>query len=250
MSSFDTRRALVIGGGSGMGRAGVESLLEAGWQVAVADIVPPDGIEGVHDIITADLGNDGSIKAAVITAADSLGGLDAVWNHAGLLRVGTVETLTIEDLDRCYAINLRANVVLARMVIPILRAAGGGSLLFTSSAAGVNLGRGVLPYTVTKTALLALMRQLALEHAADGIRVNALCPGWVDTAFNEPAWNQYGGRGGFIEKLPELVPLGRMASLSEIGDLVATLLSPTAAFITGQSIVIDGGEGLEKGRTQ
>jgi NAD(P)-dependent dehydrogenase (short-subunit alcohol dehydrogenase family) len=250
MSASDRRRALVIGGANGMGRAGVESLVASGWQVAVADLVAPDGIDGVHDVLTADLGNDRSIFAAVHAATESLGGLDAVWNHAGLLRVGTIETLALADLDRCYAINVRANVVLARAVIPILRESGGGSLLFTASAAGVNLGRGVLPYTVTKTALLALMRQLALEHAADGIRVNALCPGWVDTAFNEPAWEQFGGRDGFLQKLPELVPLGRMASLAEIGDLVAALLSPAGAFITGQSIVVDGGEGLEKGRTQ
>jgi NAD(P)-dependent dehydrogenase (short-subunit alcohol dehydrogenase family) len=244
------KRALIIGGANGMGRAGVGALVATGWRVAVADRVRSEPVAGVHDVLTADLADDRSIVGAVAAAAESLGGLDAVWNHAGLLCVGDLETLDLADLDRSYAINLRANVVLARQVVGHLRAAGGGSLLFTSSAAGVNLGPGVLPYTVTKTALIALVRQLALTHAADGIRVNALCPGWVDTAFNEPAWEQFGGRAGFLDKLPELVPLGRMATLDEIGALVASLLGDAGAFITGQAIVVDGGEGLEKGSTR
>jgi NAD(P)-dependent dehydrogenase (short-subunit alcohol dehydrogenase family) len=239
-------RILVVGGAGGMGRAGVDALVEAGWEVVVADRAP-DAIRGVRTAVHADLLEAETVVDAVATAVDALGGLDAVWNHAGVLTTGTVESTPLADLDLSFALNVRANAVLARAAIPHLRAAGGGSLLFTASAAGIAISRGTFAYTVTKSALITMTRQLALEYAGDRIRVNALCPGWVDTPFNSPAWALFGGRQAFLERVPELVPLGRMAESAEIGALVSALLSPAAAFITGQAIVVDGGETLEKG---
>jgi NAD(P)-dependent dehydrogenase (short-subunit alcohol dehydrogenase family) len=100
----------------------------------------------------------------------------------------------------------------------------------------------MLPYAVTKAAALALARQVARDFAGDGIRVNALCPGWVDTPFNEPAWRAYGGRESFLESVPKLVPLGRISTPEEIARLACFLLSEEAAYVTGHAFVADGGE--------
>ena len=99
----------------------------------------------------------------------------------------------------------------------------------------------MLPYTVTKAAAVALARQVARDFAPIGIRVNSLCPGWVDTPFNEPAWRVYGGREKFLDAVPDLVPLRRIATPEEIARLVAFLLSDDAAYVTGHAFA-DGGE--------
>lgn len=102
-----------------------------------------------------------------------------------------------------------------------------------------------------KSALVTLARCLALDHAADGIRVNALCPGWVDTPFNAPAYAQLGGYQAFLARVPELIPIGRVASPDEIGRLAAWILTaPEASYITGQAIVADGGDTLRYGATR
>ena len=245
----DKKRALVIGGSSGMGLAGVQALLEQGWNVAVADLQESEHISNTA-FFKVDLAEPDAVSRVVSEAAKELGGLDAVWNHVGICRTGTAETMELEDLDASWALNVRVNAILAREVIPHLRAAGGGSLLFSSSAAGVMVNPGTLPYVLTKSALVTLTRQLAAEVAGDNIRVNTICSGWVDTPFNAPAWEMMGGRESFLQKVPDLVPLGRMADPNEIGSTVAFLLSAPASFITGQAVVIDGGESLIKGATR
>jgi NAD(P)-dependent dehydrogenase (short-subunit alcohol dehydrogenase family) len=175
-------------------------------------------------------------------AATKLGGLDSAWSNLGVQIAATAETVTVEELDRSWAINVRAHAVLCGAAVRYLRDAGGGSILITASNAALLSEAGMLPYTVTKAAAVALARQVARDFAPAGIRVNALCPGWVDTPFNEPAWRAYGGREGFLEAVPDLVPLRRISSPGEIARLAAFLLSDDAAYVTGHAFVADGGE--------
>lgn len=248
--SNENQRILVIGGSSGMGEAGVRTLVAAGARVVMADVKPAPEDLGAKRVLKIDIGKDAEIGSVVSEAADILGGLDAVWNNAGVCYVGTVETMDLEAFDKSYALNVRANAILARAALPLLRKAGGGSLLFTASAASIMVAKGSLPYQMSKSALLTMTRQLALEYAADGIRVNALCPGWVDTPFNAPSWEMFGGYESFLQKVPELVPLRRMGTVEEFGAIVRFLLSPDARFMTGQAVVVDGGESLIKGPTR
>jgi NAD(P)-dependent dehydrogenase (short-subunit alcohol dehydrogenase family) len=162
-----------------------------------------------------------------------------------------VEEASLDQLDACYRLHVRSPAAFARAVLPHLRASGGGSLLFTASGAGVVVDRASVPYAVTKSALVTLTRLLALDHAAERIRVNALCPGWVDTPFNAPAYAQLGGYEAFLRQVPELIPMGRVAGPDEIGRLAAWLLAaPEAGYITGQAIVADGGDTLRYGATR
>ena len=240
-------RVFVLGGAGGIGAAGVRALVESGHRVAVADIAPVPSELGAELAIMADAGIDDEITAAVSSAVKNLGGLDAAWSHAGVQLLGTVESMALDDLDRSYRINLRAHAVFARAVIPHLRAAR-GSLLFTASGAGLVVDRAAVPYATMKSALVTFARLLALDHAIDGIRVNALCPGWVDTPFNAPAYEQLGGYEAFLAAVPELTPLGRVAGPDEIGHLAAWILTaPEASYMTGQAIVADGGDTLRYG---
>lgn len=243
-------RILVVGGSSGMGEAGVRALAASGARVVMADRkAAPDDL-GAERVLAIDIGDDERIASAVAEAAEILGGLDAVWNNAGVCHVGTLESMELDAFDLSFALNVRANAVLARAALPLLREAGGGSLLFTASAASIMVAKGSLPYIVSKSALLTMTRQLALEYAGDNIRVNALCPGWVDTPFNAPAWEMFGGRESFLQKVPELVPLHRMGTVEEFGAIVRFILSADARFMTGQAVVVDGGESLIKGPTR
>jgi NAD(P)-dependent dehydrogenase (short-subunit alcohol dehydrogenase family) len=241
-------RIFVLGGAGGIGAAGVRALVGAGHRVAVADIAPVSADLGVELALVADAGVDDQVTAAVDETIDVLGGLDAAWSHAGVQLLGTVESMTLDDLDRSYRINLRAHAVFARAVVPHLRAAGGGRCLFTASGAGLVVDRAAIPYATMKAALVTFARLLALDHAADKIRVNTLCPGWVDTPFNAPAYEQLGGYEAFLTAIPELNPLGTVAGPDEIGRLAAWILTaPEADYITGQAIVADGGDTLRYG---
>ncbi|BCG82176.1 SDR family NAD(P)-dependent oxidoreductase [Mesorhizobium sp. 113-3-3] len=245
--SLQGQRVLVIGGSSGMGEAGVRALAAVGARVVMADRKEAPHDLGAELVLTIDIADDDQIGSVVAKAGEHLGGLDAVWNNAGICHVGTVESMELQAFDLSFALNVRANAVLARAALPRLREAGGGSLLFTASAASIMVAKGSLPYIVSKSALLTMTRQLALEYAGDNIRVNALCPGWVDTPFNAPVWEMFGGRESFLQKVPELVPLHRMGTVGEFGAIVRFILSEDARFMTGQAVVVDGGESLIKG---
>jgi NAD(P)-dependent dehydrogenase (short-subunit alcohol dehydrogenase family) len=244
----DRRRVLVLGGAGGIGAGGVRALADGGHRVVVADVADVPADLGAEAALRADAGSIAEVEHAVREAVKILGGLDAAWYHAGVQRLGTVEELDLDDLDASVALHIRGPIVFGRSVLPALRAAGGGALLFTASGAGVVVDRSTVPYTVTKSALVTLARLMALDHARDRIRVNALCPGWVDTPFNAPAYAQLGGYDAFREAVPELIPIGRVAGPDEIGRLAAWLLvAPEASYITGQTLVADGGDTLRYG---
>jgi NAD(P)-dependent dehydrogenase (short-subunit alcohol dehydrogenase family) len=239
-------RVAVLGCATGIGAAGARLLAEKGDRLALGDVNEPVLEQLASDLdataVVLDASDPEAVRDFAEEAAASLGGLDAVWSNLGVQIAGNAETVTVEELDRSWAINVRAHAVLCGAAVPHLRSAGGGAILITASNSALLSEAGMLPYAVTKAAAVALARQVARDFAAGGIRVNALCPGWVDTPFNEPAWRAYGGREKFLDAVPDLVPLGRISTPDEIARLAAFLLSDDAAYVTGHAFVADGGE--------
>ena len=239
-------RVALLGSATGIGAAGTRVLREKGHELVLGDVNAAALEELARELdakaVVLDASDPEAVRGFVDEAATELGGLDSAWSNLGVQIAATAETVTVEELDHSWAINVRAHAVLCGAAVRHLRDAGGGSILITASNAALLSEAGMLPYTVTKAAAVALARQVARDFAPVGIRVNALCPGWVDTPFNEPAWRAYGGREGFLEAVPDLVPLRRISSPDEIARLAAFLLSDDAAYVTGHAFVADGGE--------
>jgi NAD(P)-dependent dehydrogenase (short-subunit alcohol dehydrogenase family) len=239
-------RVALLGSATGIGAAGTRVLREKGHELVLGDVNAAALEELAREVdataVVLDASDPEAVRGFVDEAATELGGLDSAWSNLGVQIAATAETVTVEELDHSWAINVRAHAVLCGAAVRHLRDAGGGSILITASNAALLSEAGMLPYTVTKAAAVALARQVARDFAPVGIRVNALCPGWVDTPFNEPAWRAYGGREGFLEAVPDLVPLRRISSPDEIARLAAFLLSDDAAYVTGHAFVADGGE--------
>jgi NAD(P)-dependent dehydrogenase (short-subunit alcohol dehydrogenase family) len=245
------KRTLVLGCARGIGAAGARLLAERGDALALGDIDLLALEQLVEELRAAgadahayfvDAADSAAVTNFVAAGAASLGGLDYVWSNVGVQIVGRAEEVSVEDLDRSFAINVRAHALVCGAAVPLLRAAGGGAILVTASNSALLSEPRMLPYATTKAAALALARQVARDYASDGIRVNALCPGWVDTPFNEPAWANFGGRERFLEAMPGLVPLGRISTPVEIARLACFLLSDETAYVTGHAFVADGGE--------
>jgi len=243
------RRALVCGCAHGIGAEGVRELAREGWRLALLD--RDEAVRELADEVGAefsavvDAGDGDQLVSAAEAAVQALGGLDALWSNAGVQYKGGVSDATVAEWDTSWAVNVRSHAVLAQATVPAMRAAGGGSILITSSNSALLAEAEVLVYTVTKAAAIALVKCLATEHAGDQIRVNALAPGYVDTSFNTPIWSRVGGRDAFLAQIGQTIPLGRMASATEIGKLAAWMLGDErASYITGQTIVADGGEVL------
>lgn len=245
------RVAIVTGAGSGIGQAGALIMAGEGAFVVVVDLNAANAGETVSRIHAAggkaeslvlDVTDDTALEAGIASVADRHGRIDILHNHAGAQVAGDLEQVAIEGFDRSWSLNVRAHFMAARFVMPLMKKAGRGVILNTSSSSGVLYDREMIAYTTTKHAVIAMTRQMAGDYARFGIRVNALCPGWVDTPFNEPFIAQMGGRGAIEAYIAEKVPLGRWADVSEIAEPILFLVSDRSSYMTGQILVVDGGE--------
>jgi NAD(P)-dependent dehydrogenase (short-subunit alcohol dehydrogenase family) len=245
------RVAIVTGAGSGIGHAGALIMAKEGAHVVVADIGFVNASETVSRIhaaggsaesLVVDVTDDNALEAGIAAVVDRHGRIDILHNHAGAQVAGDLEQVSIEGFDKSWSLNVRAHFMASRFVMPIMKKAGKGVILNTSSSSGVLYDREMIAYTTTKHAVIAMTRQMAGDYAKFGVRVNALCPGWVDTPFNEPFIAQMGGRSAIESYVAEKVPLGRWANVSEIAEPILFLVSDRSSYMTGQILVVDGGE--------
>jgi NAD(P)-dependent dehydrogenase (short-subunit alcohol dehydrogenase family) len=245
------RVAVVTGAGSGIGEAGAAIMAREGAHVVIVDKddvraesaagrIVAEG--GRAEAMALDVTDDAALEAAIRSVSSRYGRLDILHNHAGAQVAGDVEHVDPAGFDQSWELNVRAHFMAARLVVPIMKAAGKGVILNTSSSSGVLYDREMIAYTTTKHAVIAMTRQMAGDVARHGIRVNALCPGWVDTPFNEPFIEQMGGREAIESYIAEKVPLRRWADVSEIAEAILFLVSDRSSYITGQILVVDGGE--------
>jgi NAD(P)-dependent dehydrogenase (short-subunit alcohol dehydrogenase family) len=248
---LEDRIAIVTGSGSGMGRAGAAILARGGAVVIAVDRDADRAAETVAGILAAggraepaalDVTDDAALARLVADVEARHGRIDILHNHAGIQVEGDLESVDPAGFDRSWAVNVRAHFMAARLVAPAMRRQGKGVVVNTSSSSGVLYDREMIAYTTTKHAVIAMTRQMAGDYARHGIRVNALCPGWVDTPFNEPFIRQMGGREAIEAYIREKVPMGRWASVEEIAESILFLASDRSSYMTGQILVVDGGE--------
>lgn len=247
------RIAIVTGAGSGIGRASAEILAREGAIVVASDLDTDRADATVERITgqggrasaqTVDVSNDAHLNSLVESTLSRHGRIDILHSHVGVQVNGTAEQVLPDGMDRSWGLNVRAHFVAVRLVLPQMKRQGGGSIVITSSNSGVQLDREMIAYATSKHAVVAMARQMALDYASHNIRVNTLCPGWVDTPFNEPFMRQMGGREALEEYVRTQIPMGRWADVDEIAEALLFLASDRSSFMTGQALVVDGGECL------
>ncbi|HTE60400.1 MAG TPA: glucose 1-dehydrogenase [Solirubrobacteraceae bacterium] len=250
---FDGKVALVAGGSLGIGRAAAARLAGEGAAVLIGGHDAGSVRTAVDELTAAgaradglhgDLRDERHAEALVDRAVAAFGGLDVLVCSAGIQRYGTVEDTALDTWDEVFGVNVRGVYLLARHALPALRARGGGAIVTVSSVQATASQTGVAAYTASKGAISALTRAMALDHAADGVRVNAVAPGSVDTPMLRWAADRFsdgGSADALVESWGRAHPLGRVATAAEVAAAIAYLASDDAAFVTGAELRVDGG---------
>ena len=248
-TEIDGSIALVTGAAGGIGRAISARLAAAGVALALIDI-DRDGAErllaelGAKGVaIAADLSAPDDVRSAVAEAEARLGALDILVNNAGISGVGppkpTVDT-PLEEWEKTLAVNVTAPFLFCQAVLPGMTGRGRGRVVNIASMAGILCLPGRVSYAASKAALISLTKTLAVECGASGVRINAVCPGWVDTPFIAARMAQPELRA----QAEAMVPIGRVATPDEIADIAAFLLSAASRYMTGAAVAADGGMSL------
>jgi NAD(P)-dependent dehydrogenase (short-subunit alcohol dehydrogenase family) len=243
MASLEGKVALVTGASSGMGEEITKAMAAAGAGVVAVGrnqerlerVVADAG--GEVFAIARDLTEDGAPQAVVDEAVGRMGKLDILANVAGIMELGPLVETPVESLDRQYRTNVRAPFELTQAALPHLLQAG-GAIIFISSMAALAAFPESAAYTATKGAIDAVARQLAVELAPQGVRVNAIAPGEIDTPMNAEFYAEH---PEFVEEMKEFTPARRLGKATDIAPAAVFLASDMARFVYGVSLPVDGG---------
>jgi meso-butanediol dehydrogenase/(S,S)-butanediol dehydrogenase/diacetyl reductase len=245
------KTALVTGATSGIGAAIALELAGLGHAVMLAGRDPARAAAMEERIAAAggratswlgDLTDPETCQALVEATLERFGGLDVLVNNAGIIHYGTAEETTDAQWDETLAVNVSAVFYMSRAAVPALRARGGGVIVNIASDWGLVGGRRAVAYCASKGAVVQLTRAMALDHAHESIRVNAVCPGDTDTPMLDVEARERGQDPATARReMAAAAPLGRIATPEEVAKLTAFLVSDGAAYMTGAAIAIDGG---------
>jgi len=243
--------ALITGGSTGIGRATAVLFAQEGARVAISARHEARGKEALEVVrkaggdaifVPCDVGRAGDCQRTVERTAEAFGRLDILFNNAGIIYVArTVVDTTEEEWDRTIDTNLKGIYLMSKYAVPWMVKNGGGVIINTASVWGLAAGRGAAAYCASKGGVVLLTKAMALDHAGQNIRVNCICPASVDTPM---LWQEMEELGGAEKLRPVFVakhPLGRISAPEEIAKAALFLACDDSAFVTGSSLVIDGG---------
>jgi len=238
---LDGKTAFVTGGSGGIGSAICERFAREGAQVIAADLKQAGELPNVVEYLAYDVTDDAVCRDTFAGLAERWDKLDILVNAAGIEIEKTIEDTTLEEWNRIFAVNVTGMFLTSKYALPLLRKSAGASVINFGSYDGYIADPGLAAYCATKGAVHALTRAMACDHGPEGIRVNAICPGYVDT----PMLQSFFGESGDIESLKQAVrdvhPVRSYGTPEDIANLVNWLASDEARYASGQLWVLDGG---------
>jgi len=239
--------AILTGAGTGIGRACALALAREGAQLIlvgrrtdlleeVARQIPDSSI-----VISADLTKAREIDRVIAETAARCGGFNVLINNAGVLHIGTAEQITEAQWDETFAINVKGLWLLSRAALPQLRQAGGGSIINMASVLGINGARNRASYAPSKGAVVLLTKCMAIDHGHENIRVNAICPSFIETDLTAAVINQAPDPEAVRRERTAVHPIGRLGQPEDVAGLAVYLASDESAWVTGATFPVDGG---------